>query len=401
MRKVKIKIFRHDFQCLMKLVVGVSFLACVLLQIQQQQHMQLANEQQQQQKEEPRVGAAVPVEPGAVVAVEPGAVVAVEPKAVVPVEPGAVVPVEPKEVVPRVAVIYAYYEKNKEYKENFEYFLKYGMLPELDFYFVINGACTVEIPEHLPNVWVFRRRNTGVDFGAISYALNKLQQLENVQNDNDNPAGGGDGTANGQKEKKKNTQRHQYDYYFFINTSVRGPYGRKKWTEYFLPLFTKETKLVGTAVNVFTKTVHGRYNMTKIFGHPPPFSHVQSMFFGMDRELLLYFRGINFFNETDSIHKDFHWVIVHKEIGMSQRVLAKGWNLGCVLPEYQRDYRNLTQDFNPTSVGGEMYLPRRYFGRSVQPEDVIFFKRARMREGLFDIIKFYVEPYLWAWGILK
>lgn len=249
----------------------------------------------------------------------------------------------------RIALIYAYYEKNDEYKENFQYFLKRGILKEVDYYIVINGACTVDIPEWA-NVRVYRRENKGFDFGAYGHAMRKLEK--------------------------------EYDYYFFMNTSVKGPYYPpgvgQKWINYFLPLFSKETKLVGTSINVYTVTQHHEYNLERIYGHAAPFSHVQTMFFGVDRELFLYLEDISFFSEVEMELKSMNYTVVFKEIGLSQKVLAKGWNIGCILPEYQRDYREVKEDFNPTSLNGEMYYPGRYFGKTVQPEQVIFYKGYRM-----------------------
>lgn len=256
---------------------------------------------------------------------------------------------QPKEN-PKIVCFYAYYEKNEEYKENFKYFLKRGLLKDVKYYIIVNGESTVDIPEW-GNVTVLRRPNQGYDFGAYSHAIHRLED--------------------------------EYDYYFFLNTSVRGPCYPKnvvnpRWTDYFLPLFSRETKLVGTAVNIYTVKQHNEYHLDRIFGHPGPFSHVQTMFFGMDNELFSYLRNSSFFSEVELELKKLDYLIVFKEIGLSQKVLAKGWNIGCILPEYRLDYRTVKEDINPTSLNGEMYYPGRYFGKTVQPEEVIFYKGYRL-----------------------
>ena len=38
----------------------------------------------------------------------------------------------------KICCLYAYYEKNDLYKSNLEYFLKNGILENVDYYFIIN-----------------------------------------------------------------------------------------------------------------------------------------------------------------------------------------------------------------------------------------------------------------------
>jgi hypothetical protein len=249
-----------------------------------------------------------------------------------------------------VVLFYAYYEKNDEYKENFKYFLKRGILKDVKYHIIVNGECTVDIPEW-GNVTVWRRENKGYDFGAYAHAIAKLEE--------------------------------EYDYYFFMNTSVKGPMYPQavnpRWVDYFLPLFSREVKLVGTSINIYTVTQHNEFNLERLYGHSAPFPHVQTMFFGMDRELFSYLDEIRFFSEVELELKALDYLIVFKEIGLSQKVLAKGWNLNCILDGYKGlDYRVIKEDINPTSLNGEMYYPDRYFGKTVQPEQVIFYKGYRM-----------------------
>jgi len=232
--------------------------------------------------------------------------------------------------------IYAYYEKNELYRENLRYFLRHGMDdPKLDYYFVLNGPCSVEIPAQ-SNITIVRRENRGYDFGAFSHMVHRLPR--------------------------------EYDYYFFLNSSVRGPIFRdphRRWTPYFLDLLDEETRLAGTSINMF--------------GPRPCQTHIQSMFFVMDKELFRYLRDeIDFFNENHINTMDYTNIIHQKEISLSRITLRKQWNINSILHEYRgRDYRVLDEDINPTSNYGDPYYPGGYFGRTIDPYEAIFFKMAR------------------------
>jgi len=242
--------------------------------------------------------------------------------------------------------LYAYYEKNDKYKNNFEYFLQNGILEDVDYYIIINGTSTVTVPEG-PNVTVFHRENIGFDFGAYSHAIDRMNQ--------------------------------KYDYYFFLNTSVCGPYlhdNSKKWTEYFIELFNKDDiKIVGTSINICNYPTYKPAYADKNFG-----SHVQSMFFCLNREYFEYLQSIDYFNEEKLNTLTMPELIMQYEIGMSQIALNKGWNINCILSKYKDlDYRTLDENSNEASVGyyGDPYYEGSYFGNTIDKYEVIFFKNAR------------------------
>jgi len=144
----------------------------------------------------------------------------------------------------KICVVYNYYEKDDMYKENLQYFLDHGILDEVDYYFVINGDYSITFPSK-SNIKIYTRENKGYDFGAYSYVIDKLKV---------------------------------YDYYFFMNTSVKGPYlkDNDKWYNKFLPLFKNNVHLVGTSINICTIP---EFIQNK---HSNP--HVQSMFFAVDHK---------------------------------------------------------------------------------------------------------------------
>ena len=253
----------------------------------------------------------------------------------------------------KICCLYAYYEKNELYKSNLEYFLKNGILDEVDYYIIINGDCTIDFPKN-ENIKIFYRENQGYDFGAYSYGIKQLDK--------------------------------EYDYYFFLNTSVSGPYlkDNKKWIDPFLELFNNQNiKLVGTSINVFTNKTVGTYeniyHLNEIYNKEIPFTHVQSMFFCIDNQYFNFLKDINFFNEDELNNCDnISYVIATKEIGLSQHALKEGWNINSILDKYKNiDYRNIYKDFNDTSLNGDPYYKNAYFGTTIDKYDAIFYKNNR------------------------
>jgi len=250
----------------------------------------------------------------------------------------------------KICTLYAYYEKNDLYKDNFTYFLNNGILDNVDYYIIINGECSVNIPDRT-NITVFKRENKGYDFGAYSYAIKNINKI--------------------------------YNYYFFINTSVIGPYlkdSNNPWTSYFLELFKDDVKVVGTSINIFTSnTLGSKYDLTKFYSKNAPYSHVQSMFFCIDNEYYQHLKNINFFDENVMNNaEDIQYIIVTKEIGLSQIALEHGWNINCILSKYKNlDYKNMDKDINNTSNFGDPYYSKAYFGEDIDKYEVIFYKNNR------------------------
>lgn len=253
----------------------------------------------------------------------------------------------------KICCLYAYYEKNQLYKDNFIYFLNNGILDHIDYYIIINGKCSVIIPKK-NNIIVFQRENIGYDFGAFSYSIQRINK--------------------------------EYDYYFFLNTSVIGPLWKtnyensiKNWTIPFLKLFNKDVVLVGTSINILTNNNIGKYDLKKIYGKNGPYSHVQSMFFCINNEYYNYLKKINFFNESEMNNAPkLLYIIAYKEIGLSQIAIKNGWNINSILSKYKDlDYRTITQNINLSSGSGDPYYKGRYFGDSIDKYEAIFYKNNR------------------------
>ena len=227
------------------------------------------------------------------------------------------------EISKNIVCIYAYYEKDQDYRNNLEYFLEKGINEKMDYVFVVNGESTVNIDKGK----VIKRDNKGYDFGAFSYALQNLDK--------------------------------QYDYYIFLNTSVKGPYSKEEyWQDEFINLIKDDVKVVGTTIYM-NKGINV----------------VQTMMFAMDLECLDFIKDDIFKDENLNSHQE---VIQQKEIKMSQLILKNGWNISCTAKKLQNiDYRVLKDDINPTSVNGDPYFPGGYFGETLDKDEIVFIKTNR------------------------
>lgn len=246
-----------------------------------------------------------------------------------------------RQTINHYVCIYAYYEKNMDYQNNLRVFLENGGIrPDVDYIFVLNGKCSVDIPD-ATNIKVITRKNQGYDFGAWSNALSTLER--------------------------------KYKRYIFINSSVNGPH-RDDWLSPFMELFddSPDVKLVGTSINIYTP----------IGSEPNVYPHVQSMFFILDHEALRFLlENTEVFNEQKlNTFTEIMQVVNNSEVRMSLALIENKWNINCILSKYRGlDYRNIKTDINPTSLTGDAYYPGAYFGSSIKKEDVIFYKSYRMQ----------------------
>lgn len=255
--------------------------------------------------------------------------------------------------------MYSYFEKNQQYKDNFQYFINNGMNENIDYYIIINGECSIDLEnvfKNMNNIIVIRRENIGFDFGSYCYVIN-------------------------------NILKQKYDYYFFINTSVKGPYFNNKdnledndWTKPFIRLFNNDSiKVVGTSINMHHPSNEGyKELLQKSYKQKNVYSHVQSMFFCIKHDYLDFLKSKDFFNCKKINKMGFDDLIYLKEIGLSQIAIDNGWNINCILSKYKNiDYRIIDYDINETSNQGDPYFPNCYFSNTINPNEVIFFKNTR------------------------
>jgi hypothetical protein len=260
----------------------------------------------------------------------------------------------PTATADKIAILYAYREKNFDCICNLDFFLKFGFYQDanVDYIFIVNGYHTVQFP-CAKNVKVIVRENRGFDFKAWDLGLKRLTQ--------------------------------DYKYYIFLNTSIRGPFFphylsndvmfEYRWYTPFLNLLkaNSDTKLVGPTINVITPNSVWNPLGNKVC------PVVQSYLFAMDNECLTFLKESALF---ETVYDNMYDVCIKQEVEMSIRVLSKGWNINCLVPEYQnRDYRTLTTIFNPAAnvTEGEIAFTREgtCFGRTIHPYEVLFVKANR------------------------
>lgn len=245
----------------------------------------------------------------------------------------------------RIACIYAYYEKTPDYRENLAYFLRHGLDDWIDYVFVVNGDCSIDIPE-AANIRVIRRANSGFDFGGHSEGLTAL-------------------TAD-------------YDHYVFLNATCRGPflppYAQMHWTQPFTALTSERVPLVGASIAV-QFNLDWRPYFTRRFGWDRQYyPAIESYAFVLTRKGLEIASDAGVFSRVDET--DYWDVVFKREIALSIAMLSKGCNIDCLIPEMRGvNYLDCYANFNPSNFTPTS--PRGCWGRSLHPYEVVFFKQNR------------------------
>lgn len=207
----------------------------------------------------------------------------------------------------KTLVLFVYHIYNSRVKHFIRKSIFYD--PTVDFVVISNNG---HPPPYVPPyVKTLVRPNVGYDFGGWSQALltedaagNKLYQA--------------------------------YDRFIFVNSSVMGPFlppgfaGR--WTDVYLQGLQENVKLFGSTINCCDA--------------PQTTAHIQSYIFSMDKDTLEYLMECNIFSITNyaTTFQDAIWT---KEVPMSRRVIEKGWNIGCLMPQYKGvDFTFTTRSVN-------------------------------------------------------
>lgn len=231
----------------------------------------------------------------------------------------------------RTVLIYTYYETLTS-QFNLAVFLNHGVGSHMDYVFVINGRrCSLRIPA-APNIRVIARHNKGYDTGGHASALRLLDLAEDV-----------------------------YDYYFFMNSSVAGPFVSPSvdWRMPFINRINTSVKLVGTTIVVLPPTDAG--------GLGP---RVEGFFFVTDKIGLDLLRAEGTIFNDHLTKKD---AIVDGEYGASRCILGHGYSIDCMIPEYEgRDWRDVAN----WRANGNRHPSRQgsFRGKSLDPAVVIFHK---------------------------
>ncbi|MFA5898709.1 MAG: hypothetical protein WC829_06300 [Hyphomicrobium sp.] len=249
----------------------------------------------------------------------------------------------------RLLLVYHYFEKNAGYKDNLLHYLRFGYDPDADNIIVISGAHSVDLPE-LPNLRYVHTDNRNYDYGGHVAALRSVGDVD------------------------------VYDAFLFVNSSVRGPYlppyAAVPWHRYFTNLFADDVGLVGSSINILGDGTSEARNYREEYGGDGPLAHVQTMAYAMPAKTMRHLLAKGFYDNSSLLTRD--QIIRDYELRLSQLVLAEGWNLKSLLPEYNRlDYRSAFVPCNATSRGGDPCYPYGYLGRTPHPYETMFVKTER------------------------
>jgi hypothetical protein len=227
----------------------------------------------------------------------------------------------------KTLVLYVFHE----YNSRVDYFIKNAIFEDetVDWIIVCNNpALEFSVPSY---VKILRRENRGYDFAAWSVGLFTDDIYKNYTN------------------------------FIFCNSSIIGPYLHKdydgKWTDVYLRGLNDQVKLFGSTIN--NHFFHDNVDVDDM-SKPLYFSHVQSYIFCMDNVTLDYLIKCGIFSLTNN-SDNFVETIVHKEIGMSRRIVQNNWNIGSLMSMYKDvDFRFVDKkpwDYHDVKFVGDVMFP--------------------------------------------
>jgi len=222
----------------------------------------------------------------------------------------------------------------------------------MHLYIIVSGETfSVDINDAPSNIHIIRRPNQGYDYAAFAEAVQHI--------------------------KSRNVS---YQYYFFLNSSAAGPfipeYAKTKinWTNAYMDVFQRDPhiKVVGSTICI-----------DSILDPPNLNPMVQTYAFMMDHECFEWLYNEKFWEEACKCLSKYDAICMF-ESRLSRDVLANGWRISCLVPEYANlgiDYKNITYDPNPQAQqhhGDIVYPGKLCFGRDIHPYEVVFVKTNRL-----------------------
>lgn len=245
----------------------------------------------------------------------------------------------------RTLVIYVFHQLNDRVEGFFKAIFKDE---DIDFLVVCNSkSIHLSLPDY---VKVLYRENIGYDFGGWS-----------------------DGILTNDLYK-------QYDNFIFVNSSVIGPfmpsYYKGKWTDIYIGGLKNGglkngVKLFGSTINCCF-SVYGPKMID-----PVSESHVQSYIFSMDREALDYLIENEIFTQKRYI-TDFVELVIKREFRMSRLIIEKGWNIGCLMDNYQGIDFTFKTINKQIEYLGDVMMPHNY-NKLWTLKELVFIKGNRIK----------------------
>jgi len=247
----------------------------------------------------------------------------------------------------KTLILYIYHKNDKKifYEKNVTYFLENGIFKHEDYKFILilnSDKINETYKKSFDNYDIYYRKNIGYDFGGWSEIIldNNLQNI--------------------------------YDNFIFINSSCIGPYINKDfkgyWPEIFLNKLNENVRLVGTTINTANCL-----NQNDVINN----SHVQSWFFCMNQDTLKFLIKNDIFSKNYINNKV---ELINKcEIGMSRLLINNGWNIACLMKDYNGidfTFKNKKPEDYKIKFIAHYGLRLKYNGRKIDinPEELVFLK---------------------------
>ena len=245
-----------------------------------------------------------------------------------------------------LAYIYHYYELNDQYKDNLIYFLSKSWNKNVDFFIIIAGNSKISIPKK-ENIHIVEVENKNHDYGGYSYLIN-----------------------NGLISIKK------YDLYFFINSSVRGPflpsYVESDWSEFFVNKANNGYDLIGTTINNLPSNSKYSEQYIPSKSYTDDLSHVQTTVYAITNKAFNYLIDIGFYEENKKLSKNE--VIAKYEIGLTKKIKLGGFKVSSLIrpsKAFKKNYENMSCD------SGDILGVKSYYCRTLNSFETMFIKTNR------------------------
>jgi len=259
----------------------------------------------------------------------------------------------------RLLVFYHLYPANTQYVNNFYYFLKTSYVETVDYRVIIAGESNIELPS-APNIKYIFTHNVNYDYGGYGSAINSIKMILS-----------------------------EYDYFFFINSSVRGPFFNDKggfWFVKFLEQFEAGHSLVGSTVNILESGSLIPEILKKYPYFSFPYTHIQSTAYALNQLAMELLLSIGFYDNY-LIDMSKEEVIINYEVRLTQELLNYGFSVKSLLLKYDGiDFRKKHYDLNFSSKNGDPSFRGAYFGKTIDPFESVFIKTNR---NIYDPIKIF------------
>lgn len=276
----------------------------------------------------------------------------------------------------QIAAVFHYFEANEAYRDNLAFFLSVGYRPDVDFFILLASECSLTLPKR-ENITEVPVRNHNHDYGGYGQLVRARPGILD------------------------------YETLIFVNCSVRGPFmplgHQASWASLFSDRLADSTHLVGTSISIPASTNMHPRRYVELRGEQPSYAHVQTTSYALTGHALRHLAGSGFFGIEEPLSKTD--LIALYEIGLSREILNAGWNMACFLDGYAGiDFRAEVIDPNFTSSGGDPVFDGAYFGRTVHPKEIVFFKSSRFGLSSDDLpshtytaLREFIAPELADW----